>query len=106
MALSNTINELNLKINKTINRIVVDLYNELVKNTPRDTGQLATSWSFNKLGDGWIISNDKEYASIIFEGRRLVAGKMYGSEQLPAGIDPILLKYNIILTNELNKIRV
>ena len=44
-------------------------------------------------------------ARIGFDGRRLVAGKWYGSEQLPAGLSPILAKYNIILERELDEVR-
>ena len=98
--------QLQIKINQTVNEVAVDLYNELVRVTPVDTGQLRTSWTFEKTALGYLLSNNMQYASIIFEGRRIVAGKTYGSKQLPAGLDPILMKYNIILTNKLNKIKV
>ena len=45
------------------------------------------------------------YASILFDGRRIVSGKAHGSLQLPAGIDPVIAKYNIIMQSELNKIK-
>ena len=86
--------------------IVAELFDELIQNTPVDTGQLRTSWDMIKVNEThWTITNNMEYASIIFDGRRLVAGKMHGSNQLPDGIDPILAKYNQLLEERLNNIR-
>ena len=45
-----------------------------------------------------------EYATILFNGRRLVGGKYEGSEQWPEGGLVMLAKFNIELTAALNRI--
>ena len=88
-----------------IAEVVQGLLAELTANTPVDTAQLKGAWNISKKDDySWVLSNNMEYASIIFEGRRLVAGKYYGSLQLVDGIDPILEKWNDILQNRLDKL--
>ena len=85
--------------------VASDLMSELVSVTPVDTGQLKGAWDLQKTSEGWRISNNMQYASILFDGRRIVSGKEYGSKQLPQGIQPVLEKYNIIMQRELNKIK-
>ena len=83
-----------------------DLFSELIHVTPVDIGSLKNAWDIKKNSDeSWTLSNNLEYASIIFDGRRFVAGKAYGSLQLPDGLDPILARYNIILQTMLNQVR-
>jgi len=86
--------------------VASDLFSELIKVSPVDVGTLKGAWSLEKTKDGWRISNNMGYSSIIFDGRRKVGGQWYGSEQLPKGIDPILSKYNRVLENLLDRIKV
>ena len=90
---------------RVVAKVANDLLSELIKITPVDTGALKGAWSIKKTSDGWQLSNNMNYASILFDGRRIVSGKEYGSLQLPAGIDPVIAKYNIIMQQELKKIR-
>jgi len=93
---------------RIVEDVANDLYSELSSDavTPIDTGALREAWNMERTGDTWHISNNMEYASIIFDGRRLVAGQWYGSEWLPGGIDPILMKYNKILEIKLKNVRI
>ena len=103
---SEAFDELKRQYEQTLARVVADMFNEFTRITPVKTGQLKTSWDLTQQGEGWLLSNNLEYASVIFEGRRLVAGKMYGSTHLPAGLDPIIAKYNKILEREFERIKV
>ena len=103
---SEAVDELERQYKQVLDRVVADMFNEFTRITPVETGQLKTSWDLTPQGEGWRLSNNMEYASVIFEGRRLVAGKMYGSIQLPAGLDPVIAKYNKILEREFERIKV
>lgn len=72
----------------------MNLLSDLQSNTPVDTGQLKTAWTINPVGDGFLISNNMNYASYIFNGRRIVDGKMLGSIQMPDGVAPFIQKHN------------
>ena len=93
------------KKNKVVSKVAQSLLSELIHVTPVDTGALKGAWYIEKTPDGWRLSNNMNYASILFDGRRIVSGKEQGSLQLPGGINPVLAKYNIIMQQELNKIR-
>lgn len=98
--------------------IATDLMGELVKVTPVGNpakwnhptakpkgyvgGQLKRSWTINKTGNVWEINNNMQYAE-----RRLSPlspGGYYGSRQNPAGIQPIIDRYDRKLQSQLNKI--
>ena len=103
--ISQELNEIYQKQLKVVDVVVNDLFSEIVSSTPVDTGALKGAWNLKDNGDNsWTISNNMEYASIIFDGYRIVAGKAYGSKQLPAGINPVLSKYNTILKEMLKEI--
>ena len=89
---------------KILASVAADLFAELQLKTPVDTGQLRQSWALDKVSDGFEISNNLSYASIIFDGRKIVNGKAQGSTQLAEGIQPILDKYNRRLEIELRRI--
>lgn len=106
MTISEELNIIYKKQKKVIDKIASDFFSELVHHTPVKTGTLKGAWSIEETKDGWLISNNMEYATIVLDSRmRIVAGKRYGSEQFPAGIDPIIDKYNIIMEVELKKIK-
>lgn len=103
--LTKELNDIYEKQQRVLADVVADLFAELQRRTPVDTGELKIAWELTRTNDGWLISNNMEYASIIFDGRKLDdSGVMRGSEQLPDGIIPILDKYNRILEIKLRKI--
>lgn len=126
MTLLEEFNELKAKKDFIVAKIANDLFSELVNDTPvgnpsswkinegrtklyipKDyrSGQLKGSWAIKKTLDGWELSNNMLYASIIFAGRdEDEFGIWRGSKQLPDGIEPTIEKYNILLEQELRKL--
>lgn len=105
MSLLSEFEEIEKKKDDIVLSVAIELRAELVKSTPVDSGNLKASWTpIKKTNDGYIFSNTAIYATIIFDGRRTVRGKTYGSEQLPEGIAPLLEKYNGILQRKLKEI--
>lgn len=85
--------------------IAIELRSALVKLTPVDTGNLKASWSpVKKTDDGYKIENTANYATIALSERIKVDGKLYGSEQNTAGVDPTILFYSELLQERLDKI--
>jgi len=93
-------------IDKTIRTVVAGLDTEFKLRTPVDTSFLKNSWDLERLGKlSWRISNNADYADYALLGRRIVNGKMVGSEQLPDGIQPIIIKYDDVLQKRLKDLR-
>jgi len=104
MSLSKEFENLLDQKQKILNKVVLNLYSELVRATPVDTGTLKTSWELKKVSSThWVLSNNMEYAEIIFRGIR--PGVKGGSKNLPDGVYPILQKFNTQLELELANIR-
>ena len=123
MDLSDALDHLERMQEVVLAETVADLYSELVTVTPVGDasqwntkyppkgyigGSLRAAWKLTRLANNrWKLSNNMEYASIIFDGRKPGSGGwLQGSKQLPAGVDPILLKYNLLLTQRLNRLKV
>ena len=65
-------------------------------------GQLRRNWTIAKTGNVWEINNNAQYAE-----RRvspLSPDGYYGSQQFPAGVQPIIDKADRKLQSDLNKI--
>ena len=88
-----------------IAEMATNLLAELIQKTPVDKGTLKASWNMEKVGDGWLLSNNMNYASFIFNGRRLVMGKQLGSLQMPDGVYPLIQKFNNELQKRLDNLR-
>lgn len=99
MSLSSEFNQMIDKSDVIIAEMAANLLAELIKRTPVDSGQLKASWDIIKVNSGFLLNNNMNYASFIFNGRRLVMGKMLGSAQMPDGVYPLIQNFN----NELNK---
>ncbi len=84
---------------------VVNLFGEFIKKSPVDTGSFRGAWDIKQNDDlSWVITNDVGYATILFDGRQLVAGKWYGSEQWPDGGQIMIEKFNRTLQSRLDRI--
>jgi len=106
MSFSAALDELVRKQKRVVDEIASDLFSELESVTPVDIGILKGAWDLEETLSGWRISNNMTYAEVIFDGRRQVGGQWYGSESLPDGLTPILKKYNILLQQRLDNIKV
>lgn len=90
---------------QTVAEEVANLFARFLKNSPVDTGAFRTAWDFEQIGPtSWKITNDMEYAEILWDGRRFVAGKWFGSEQWPEGGEAMLQRFNKIVERRLNKL--
>lgn len=93
-------------IDKQIRTVTSALYTELEMKTPVDTGYLKNSWEAEEIKKlHWRISNNSDYADYALMGRRMLGEKTVGSEQLPDGISPILIKYDEELENRLKGLK-
>lgn len=90
------------KRDKVVAEMATNLLAELTSRTPVDTGILKASWELTKVGDGWLLSNNMDYASYIFNGIRVIESKQVGSKQLPDGVFPILQLFNRELQRRLD----
>ncbi len=85
---------------------VYEFHSALQRVAPVDTGHFKLSWKVKPVSkDEYLISNNAPYASILWAGRMMVNGKMYGSEQWSKGGDIMLAKRNIQMQNKLKIIR-
>jgi len=92
---------------QTVAEEVANLFTRFLKVAPVDTGAFRTAWTLEQTSPtSWEISNDVEYASILFDGRRFVAGQWFGSEQWPEGGDVMIERFNRILERKLKQIRI
>jgi len=92
---------------RTTEEEVMNLFADFIKKSPVDTGAFRTAWSIDKKLDGsWVITNDVNYATILFNGTDVVAGKRYGSEQWPDGGYVMIEKFNRTLQRKLDKVKI
>ena len=88
-----------------IAEVAANLLAELIKRTPVDTGELKATWDMRPILDGWLLTNNMNYASFIFNGIRVVDGKTLGSLQMPDGVYPIIQKYNLEVQRRLDLLK-
>lgn len=77
--------------------MVKSLENELIQKTPaaeKNGGQLKSAWTTQRTSEGWILTNNMQYADFILRGRRRLGNRTVGSLQLPDGVYPILQQHN------------
>jgi hypothetical protein len=105
MTASEELKALIAKRDRVIAEMAANLFAELQARTPVDTGTLKSAWEMTKIGDGWLFSNNMQYASFIFGGIREVNGKKIGSKQLPDGVYPLIQDANKELQIRLDMIK-
>lgn len=83
---------------------VLNLFQDFIKKSPVDTGNFRSSWSLEPLSEtSWVIRNNAEYATILYDGRRFAAGQMLGSEQWPEGGDVMVEKFIRVLQRRIEE---
>jgi hypothetical protein len=83
----------------------VEMHRDVVSATPVDTGHLKGSWEWIPGKYKYITQTNVEYAPVIDGGRRMIGGKMQGSEQLPNGWQPIIKRHRENITKLLRRIK-
>ena len=85
------------------------LYADFKLASPVDTGMFKQSWVLSKKsgqsGLAWTIFNPLEYASILYDGRRKVGGRKYGSDQWPNGGEPMVQNTDITITQRIKRLK-
>jgi len=79
---------------KKVNKRVVKFYSDLKSEAPVRTGAFRDDWRLVRTSKlTWTITNNMEYASLLWYGRREVNGRWYGSNQWKKGGEPMLKKF-------------
>ena len=106
MSLLDEYNDIVKLHDKVLLSTAVDLRADLIPSTPADTGNLRASWKPVEITkDGYKIENSAIYADVRLHARVKVNGMLYGSEQFPMGISPIIHKHDIQLEKDLKAIK-
>lgn len=91
---------------KVIGEEAVSLFAQLQFSSPEDSGTFKASWSIKQDSKWeWAINNPMTYASVLWDGRRMVGNRMEGSEQWPEGGDPMLVATNRRLQEKLASLK-
>lgn len=63
-----------------------DLYNEIRRKTPVDTGKAQRGWKKSSTKTTHEISNSVDYVEVLDKGRHMTKRGIRGSKQAPRGI--------------------
>lgn len=97
------------RLDNAVKASALNLYGDLVKASPVDTGELRAGWQLPKQTGKrkWVIRNIAPHAYVIDGGRREIpfrdGVKMVGSEQLPTGFRPVIEVTEKALQRKFNK---
>lgn len=106
MTLSAELEALNAEIERTIGLLVVKFFTDLQRQAPVDTGTFRSAWQIQTTGKlEWEITNSVVYASILWDGRRMVGKVHRGSEQWPQGGEPMLVALNREIQTATSKLK-
>lgn len=84
--ITKTNQRLTRELSDAINRLGNDLFNEVLRNTPVDTGRARAGWRLKKQPSNFVIENPVPYVPILDKGRHMTNRGMRGSNQAPKGI--------------------
>ena len=92
ISFSKQFKEITALADKEVGKAALGFHSEITKAWPVLTGYSKNAWQSPKQIDKgeWQVVNDVLYASVLWKGRHVDGGKVYGSEQLPLGGYPIL----------------
>lgn len=78
--------QLTREIEKAVDMLGDELFQEITKRTPVKTGNAKAGWDIKKSGDGFSIENRVPYIGVLDKGRHMTNRGMRGSKQAPKGI--------------------
>lgn len=79
-------NALDKELRSVVKQLADDVYTEVKKRTPVDTGTARAGWRKNVKGDNFTVSNDVPYIGVLDKGRHMTNRGLRGSKQAPKGI--------------------
>lgn len=95
--------EIETAIDAEILRAAKAFHANIVRAWPVDTGTSRIAWQPPmKDKDAYVVRNDVDYSTVLWQGRHTVNGKTYGSNQMPAGGVPI---YNAVVSQMMKNIK-
>jgi hypothetical protein len=74
------------ELRNTVDRLGNELFNEILKTTPVDTGTARNGWRLKKKPASFTIENPVPYVPVLDKGRHSTSRGMRGSKQAPKGI--------------------
>lgn len=77
---------LDADLRSEVKMLADQLYTEIRKTTPVDTGRARGGWRKQVRDTSFTIENAVPYIGVLDEGRSFRAGQMRGSKQAPKGI--------------------
>jgi hypothetical protein len=73
-------------LDRMVDRLGIDLYNEIRARTPVNSGRAKAGWNKTNNQAGFVIENNVPYIGILDRGRHITNRGMRGSLQAPKGI--------------------
>lgn len=77
---------LNDELRSAVKSLANDVYREVKKTTPVDTGRARRGWTKDVKDNGFTIENQVPYIGVLDKGRHMTNRGMRGSKQAPKGI--------------------
>jgi hypothetical protein len=77
---------LDSELKKQVKSLADEVYREVRKNTPVDTGLAKKSWTKKVQDKNFEIANTVPYIGVLDKGRHMTNRGMRGSKQAPKGI--------------------
>jgi len=77
---------LNGELRSAVKSLANEVYQEVRKTTPVDTGRARKGWTKKVQGNDFEIANQVPYIGVLDKGRHMTNRGMRGSKQAPKGI--------------------
>lgn len=74
------------ELRSAVKSLANEVYSEVRKNTPVDTGRARKGWTKKVQGADFEIANQVPYIGVLDKGRHMTNRGMRGSKQAPKGI--------------------
>ena len=78
--------QLSNELRSEVKRLANDLFTEVKKTTPVDTGRARSGWKKTVNDRGFVLTNNVPYVPILDKGRHMTNKGYRGSKQAPNGI--------------------
>jgi len=83
---SSTNRKLDQALQSAIKILANDMFTEVTKRTPVDTGRAKSGWRKSVQKDNFVIDNAVPYITVLDKGRHMTNRGLRGSNQAPRGI--------------------
>jgi hypothetical protein len=86
VGLGTTMRALQQQVDRQVDSLGQQIFNEIMATTPVDTGRARQGWRYKKSPGGFVIENQVPYIGVLDQGRGFRDGQIRGSKQAPKGI--------------------